>query len=232
MTLNQKGFTLIEVLLASVIFSVLTGITAWGYGQYLDVLGKRLFSDIPEMSSYRRFALMRRSIEGCFDYYVKSAGSDFMVPFFEGEKVGFTFVTRCPVFSDADVALARIAIKRDGESHTLIYGEESLRGTYLADATHKMQEEQTFVLMDGVSRFEISYFGLSSEGLTPEELMAEEDLRTYQWRPDFSGDRRGIMPAKVDMQVWKGDEPYRFLFYPGEGTKEKWSEFNSLRMIE
>ncbi len=232
MSLNQKGFTLIEVLLASLLFSVLTGITAWGYGQYLDVWEERLFSDVPEMLAYRRLALMRRSIEGCFDYYVKSATSDYMVPFFKGEKSGFIFVTRCPVFSDDNIALARIALSTIGESHSLIYGEESLKGTYLAGEIHKMGEEQTFVILDGVTRFEISYFGLSSREINTEEIMAEEDLRSYEWTPDFSGDKRGLMPAKVDMQVWKGDEPYRFLFHLGEGAREKWVEFNVQRLSE
>ena len=228
---SEQGFTLIEVLLASMIFAVLSGVVAWGYGQYLDVWEERLFSDVPELSAYRRLALMRRSIEGCYDYYVKSDASDFMVPFFEGDNSGFTFVTRCPVFSDTGIALCRIAFRQDGESYVLIYGEEGLSGTYLAGAAHKVREEHAFAVMDGVSRFEISYFGLSSEGLTDEELMAEEDLRTYEWTPGFSGDKRGLMPAKVDMQVWKGDETYRFLFHLGEGTGKKGAEFNGRRIM-
>ncbi len=230
--LNQKGFTLIEVLLASMIFSVLIGIAAWGYGQYIDVWEKQLFSDVPEMSDYRRLALMRRSIEGCFDYYVKSAKSDFMAPFFEGEKSRFTFVTRCPVFSDAPVALARITLKEEANLHALLYEEENLKGTYLTNATHNMKGEHGLVVMKDISGFEISYFGLSSEGLTAQELMAEEDLRTYQWSPDFSGDIRGLLPAKVDMQIRKGGETYRFLFHMGEGAREKWVTFNNERLLK
>ena len=228
---NEKGFTLIEVLLASLIFAILSGVTAWGYGQYLNVWEERLFSDVPEMSVYRRLALMRRSVEGCFDYYVKSAESDFMVPFFEGEKRGVTFITRSPVFSSADIALARIDFQQDGDQHTLVYGEESLSGTYLASATHKTQNEQSFVVMEEINRFEISYFGLSSEGLTDEELMSEEDLRFYQWSPDFSGDKRKLLPAKIDIQVWKGDATYRFLFHLGEGVKNKGGAFNAQRIM-
>lgn len=227
---NQRGFTLIEVLLASMIFAVLIGIAAWGYGQYMNIWQEKLFSDVPEMSAYRRLALMRRSVEGCLDYYVKSAKSEFMVPFFEGEKSGFTFVTRCPVFSDADMAIARITFKKDGELNSLVYGEESLGGTYLAVATHKIREEKSFVVMEDISGFDISYFGLSSEGLTAEELTSEEDLRTYQWSPDFSGDIRGLLPAKVDMQVRKGETVYRFLFHQGEGAREKWVTFNAQRL--
>lgn len=228
---NEKGFTLIEVLLASLIFAILSGITAWGYGQYLDVWEERLFSDVPEMSAYRRLVLVRRSVEGCFDYYVKSAESDSMVPFFEGEKGEVTFVTRCPVFSSADIALAHIAFQQDGDQHTLVYGEESLSGTYLASATHKIQKEQSFIVMTEISGFEISYFGLSSEGLSDEQLMSEEDLRFYQWSPDFSGDRRKLLPAKVDIQVRKGEAAYRFLFHLGEGVKNKGGAFNAQRIM-
>jgi len=228
---RSQGFTLIEVLLATLLFSVLIGIASWGYSQYLRVWESELFSDVPEMSAYRRLTLMRRSIEGIFDYYVTSAKSDFMVPFFEGRASGFVFVTRCPVFSEAEVALAHVRLDKHEDRYRLTYTEESLGETYLAVRKEGLDPNHTFIVMDDVSRYEIAYFGLSSEGLTPEQLSAETDLRTYKWTSDFSGGQRGLMPAKVDMQLQKEGKEYRFLFHLGEGARGKGSLFNAERIF-
>jgi prepilin-type N-terminal cleavage/methylation domain-containing protein len=225
--MTDDGFTLIEVLLATLLFSILIGMASWGYSQYLRIWESELFADVPEMTSCRRLALLRRSIEGVFDYYVKAPESDLMVPFFEANPSGFIFVTRCPVFSDAEVAVAQVRFEKEEGVYRLRYVEEPLIGTYLAVGKERLEPTHTFVAMDGIRQYEIAYFGLSSEGLTPEQLAGEVDLRTYQWTGDFSGAERGLMPAKVDIQLVCEERVYRFLVHLGEGCVQKGLSFNA-----
>ncbi len=217
---HDQGFTLIESLIATLIFSLLLGIATWGYSQYLKVWQEDRFTGMPEMETYRKVTLMRRSLESLFDYYVKDSDSSFLVPFFEGGKSRFLFVTRSPALVDSETALAQVSFRPDEGSYKLIYGEESLRGTYLRQKREELAQAKEMVVLNDIEKYDIAYFGPESP-----------ELKSFKWSEGFSAGNRAIMPTKVDLQVKVGGKEYRYMYHTGSGTAKKGFEFNAEKLM-
>ena len=110
---RTRGFTLIEVLISSMVLAVIIYLGTLSYSMFLSMWGERRLLDTKAVNKYRSHMLLRSSLESVYDYYVTDRANERLglyYPFFKGEKDEMEFVTLSSVFKKGFPAAARLRI--------------------------------------------------------------------------------------------------------------------------
>lgn len=119
----RSAFSLIEMLVAVVLLSLLIGVAVFSFRQQLLTISKVKTTGLNKVLDYHQ---LRSGIES-MAYYTVDHYDNLNQPmkqlhhFFRGTQDGFTYITLNPVFSK-DIALAQLSCK----DHQLLYFEEPL----------------------------------------------------------------------------------------------------------
>ncbi len=221
---NSAGFTLIEVLIATLILSMVVYLATISYAMFLDAWEKKRLSDISAIQEYRSRFLLRNALESMFDYYVtdpKSEKRDRRFPFFEGEKESLRFVTLSSVFHQGKPAVARIRLQKNeaDDSKALIYEEASLEQRYLRYNDDSLEYGNGMLICDNLKSLRIRYFGAWE---TKFDLLKDAFVTEYKWQETFEGNERNTIPDIIEMIVTSGAGETKLVFpimahSPGKG---------------
>ncbi|NKC17420.1 prepilin-type N-terminal cleavage/methylation domain-containing protein [Pseudoalteromonas sp. S4498] len=194
---NRTGFTLIEVLISMVIFSIVIALAVMSYRFSLQNLtSSNSRYDIDKLS---RVKLVNQQIREAFPYgYVDELGKT--VPFFIGKKEGFAFVTRSPVLISEPIAVSTLYIK----DRDLLYCEVPLGVVSLSSfKIHESNCEKSISFMSSQS-FEFQYFGwkdwLEFSNYYSEYLDIVVKPKPT-WNDTFYASQRKIMPLFIRIKV-------------------------------
>ena len=228
---NNGGFTLIEVLIATLVLSMVVYLATISYSLFLDTWQRKRLSDITAIQEYRTHLLLRNSLESIFDYYVtdpKSERSIRWYPFFKGGKESLEFVTLSSVFHKGKPAVARIRLKKGevDDLKALIYEETSLDQTYLKYNDDPIEYKNGMQIYDNLKTIRIRYFGVWEGRFDPAK---ETVVMEYKWQETFEGKERNAVPDTIEMIVESAEGETKLVFQVMAHSSKKGTFFNRER---
>ncbi len=217
--INNKGFTLIEVLIATIILTGIIYLAAISYSVFLDTWGREIAADKGTLDRYRKQALLRASLESIYDYYVTDPADEkkgIYYPFFKGTATSMEFVTLSSVFYGDVPAVARLEVVRGqaepeaGELCRLTYEEAPLDRNYVKYAGSSIRFKRSMVVYEGYQACRFRYFGEWKTKFIPEKNGFET---SYRWQNTFFGKERQTIPEKVEMMLDNGEGKVKLVFF-------------------
>ncbi|MEL0647373.1 type II secretion system protein [Pseudoalteromonas agarivorans] len=192
------AFTLVEVLVAMVIFSLVMTLSVTSYRYSLSTLTKE--DKNHKVKSLTTIKLINKQVRSLIPFIYRTEFNE-QVPFFEGITKRVSFITDKPIQVDSPIAVA-----------TLRVGEKSIEyceaeyGLFLLDniAREDMGCESPIVYMQGED-IELSYFGWK-DGFELSNYYSEYFSIAVKpkptWTSTFSAQKRKILPLfiKISMQ--------------------------------
>ena len=202
---RNAGFSLIEVLIATMILSALVYLATLSYSMFLNVWEQKKLTDTKAINDYRSHILFRSALESIYDYYVTDKANERIgryYPFFRGERDKFEFVTLSSVFSKGLPAVARLRLERQdmatGKYYNVIYEETPLDQTYIKYADVKSEYSHAMVVYTEVKKINIRYYGEWETRWVPERDNFET---VYKWQDTFDGAERNTIPETIELTI-------------------------------
>lgn len=206
------GFTLIEVLIATLILSLVIYAGTLSYSMFLDVWGKKRLEDTHAMRQYRYHVMLKAALESIYDYYVtdhRNERAGFYYPFFKGEREKIEFVTLSSAFKEGGPALARLRVSEQEEGRSLVYEEMPLDATYIKYNDFQPGYKYSFIAYSDVEKIAIRYYGEVERRMRAHR---EEFEILYDWTESFQGKSMKGIPKKIEIVIQGEDGAKKLLF--------------------
>ena len=195
--LNKKAYTLIEVLIAIVIFSAIVTIAATalnqGLWQYHVILDKGI-----NFWDNARYLWINKSLNSTVDYYVYSRG-DGWSPYFRGTQETISYISLSPLAGNKPVVAWIINERDDNGNRSLVYYELPVYAKDMKDIEREyvfgdFKKGNSTTILKGIENVDITFYGY--------------DIRNkqYTWSRDFDGRKKGLLPQVVKIDYRKVGE--------------------------
>jgi general secretion pathway protein J len=183
-----KGYTLIEVLVAVLIFTamlMLAGIALnQGLAQYHSLVEKGL-----NFWDYARKIWIDKSFNSATDYYCYTP-ADGWFPYFKGSRDGISYVSLAPFAGDLPVVVwIKSEDEGDGRRSLVYYEIPVYTKTYEEIDRYEISGDnkkgKSFKLLEGVRDIEFGFYGY------------DVVRRLYAWQDVFDGKKMKVLPTLV-----------------------------------
>ncbi len=185
-----KGFSLLEMLVAMTVLSMVIGISTYAYSMFIRQWDGHLGRFDEAQAQYQRLEWLAAALEDTLPYVVRD-DEGALGFYFLGRDEGLTLVTMSPIFGVGEPALIRVFREADeGDAWRLVYEEAPFAGTLLAHADQRMEFRHRLVIARGLLRPVFRYFGST-------------DLRSRSrsWFDEYDGIVRQFHPEKIELRL-------------------------------
>ncbi|CAH1568863.1 PilW family protein [Vibrio rotiferianus] len=203
--MKQKGFTLVEMLVASVIMMAVLLIASSSYGFFHD----RWFKDKNQFYTLvvqkKSQLMMLDVLNGALPYLVK--GDSKASYFFEGDRDQFEAVSDTPIFGSKP-AMIQLSVQAVGDgTYQILYKEAPITDSSFARTSSKPAFKYEKVLFENLTVAGFRYLGWQS--LEEKNHYLDEFEGKPTWNDDYSAQKVRTMPVAIAFTI--GDEVLRFL---------------------
>ena len=210
------GFTLIEVLIAISLLSVLLGVTFVATNVFMVGRQKGVNIVKERWSELRNLSLMKTVLESAYDYHVKSNvnlsryGPTIIRPFFHGQENQIEFIALSSIYNRNKAAIVSLLFEKNRaeKKGRIIYREASLKNRIIEFDNEKIEYGKELILVSEIELASIRYYGQQGQEWNPEALAFDA---IYGWSPTYFGSKKGFIPEKIEIVIT----------YSKAGTKEK-----------
>jgi prepilin-type N-terminal cleavage/methylation domain-containing protein len=193
-----RGFTLIEMLVAIVVLSIVIGISTYAYSLFARQWDGKLGRFEQAQAEYQRLEWLAAALEDTLPYVVRDAEGNIGF-YFLGRDEGLTLVTMSPIFETGTPALIRVFREPDGEGRwRLVYEEAPFRTDLLVRANQRMEFRHRLVVARDLPRPEFRYFGWAD--LNAMLYAAEQAGPGRSWFVEYDGLTRRYHPEKIELR--------------------------------
>lgn len=153
--MNKKAFSLVEMLVAVLLITLLIGVAIFSFRHQLLIINK---SETSGLSKVIDFNQLRTSIES-MKYYVVDEYDSFNNPlkdlhyFFKGNEKKMEYITKNPLFSD-EIALVNLIC----EDSKLVYIEEALYGRINFLSPKVLEDSKEKVFFNELEECKFNYY--------------------------------------------------------------------------
>ncbi len=192
-----RGFSLLEMLVAVVVLSMVIGISTYAYSMFIRQWDGHLGRFDEAQAQYQRLEWLAAALEDTLPYAVRDDKGELGF-YFLGRDEGLTSVTMSPVFGVGEPALIRVFREpEDGDTWRLVYEEAPFAGNVLVQADQRMEFRHRLVVARGLPRPEFRYFGWAD---LQSRVNAEESLSPgHAWFDEYDGLLRQFHPEKIEL---------------------------------
>ena len=196
---RQRGFSLLEMLVAIVVLSIVIGISTLAYSMMVRKWDGHLGQFDEAQAQYQRLEWLATALEDTLPYVVRD-DQDQLGFYFLGRDEGLTLVTMSPIFAVGEPALVRVFRELDEDgSWQLIYEEAPFAGTLLARANQRLKFRHRLVIARNLPRPVFRYFGWANIG---SRLTIDDTLGGQQsWFEEYDGLVRRFHPERIELQM-------------------------------
>lgn len=187
---QDRGYTLIEVLVAMTIFAVMIGLATMAFDQSLKQYRGLVEKGINFWGNTRNLMLCK-SFDCASDYYVRDNNGKWF-PYFHGNQDLISYVTLSPLVADVPVVvwIVKEALN-DGRFNVLYYElpvytktrQEVERDYVFGD----YKKGQAFRVLEKIDQLDISFYAY------------DKAKGAYAWAYDFEGEKRAGLPMVIKM---------------------------------
>ena len=212
----STGFSLVELLIAVVILSLVIGAGTFGFSLFTKHWARDREAFDRRISSFQRLELVHRALEDAIPWAVR-AQSGKIGFYFLGRDEGLTLVTGSPIFNPGRVAVIRFFRERAGpDEWRLVYEEAPLVGVRLREASQVLPFRHRLVVLRGLKGdVSFRYFGWESMEDRLRESGPGEAVPMPRWFADYDGLQRGQHPQRIGVSFDGAEAIY---FVPDRGN--------------
>lgn len=227
---KNKGYTLIEVLVSMVIFSVLITLAVSSYRYFFSSIGVKK-GQAYTLSLLTQRKIINTSIRGLEPYYYIDYDNKSKI-FFHGNKNNFSFISYRPSYLDEPLVISTFFIIESGRE--LHYCERALGSVQLKDYFFRESDCQDSKLYFSSENISFSYFGWKN-GFELSNFYSEYLSVAIQpkpnWRALYNSAETEVLPLFIKIKHAINNDliPPEFMFeLPDElpGAKRDKSEFS------
>ena len=194
-----KGFSLLEMLVAITVLSIVIGISTYAYSLFIRQWDGHLGRFDEAQAQYQRLEWLSAALEDTLPYVVRDDQGQLGF-YFLGRDEGLTLVTMSPIFNVGEPALIRVFREPDEDgTWRLVYEEAPFAGTLLVRADQRMDFRHRLVIARGLPRPEFRYFGWASLGSRLTIEAASPERRS--WFAEYDGLRRRFHPERIELRL-------------------------------
>jgi prepilin-type N-terminal cleavage/methylation domain-containing protein len=197
-----RGFSLLEMLVAIVVLSMVIGISTYAYSMFMRQWDGHLGRFDESQAQYQRLEWLATALQDTLPYLVRDDNNELGF-YFLGRDEGLTSVTMSPIFGVGEPALIRVFREpEDTGSWRLVYEEAPFAGNVLAYADQRMEFRHRLVIARGLPQPEFRYFGWAD---LQSSVSVEDTLSTGRaWFDEYDGLQRQIQPEKIELGLGSG----------------------------
>jgi prepilin-type N-terminal cleavage/methylation domain-containing protein len=196
---SQRGFSLLEMLVAIVVLSIVIGISTFAYSIFIRQWDGHLGRFDEAQAQYQRLEWLATALEDTLPYVVRDE-QDQPGFYFLGRDEGLTLVTMSPIFAVGEPALVRVFREPDEDgTWKLVYEEAPFAGTLLARSDQRMEFRHRLVVARDLTKPVFRYFGWANIGsrLTIDDAFGGQQY----WFDEYDGLVRRYHPEKIELRI-------------------------------
>lgn len=200
MNRQQRGFTLVELLIATSIMLMMLGMAMFGYQLYDKQWRKEKDNVSLAYEQLKTFDLFNSALHGIIPYLVNQ--KDKAGFYFLGKKDGFTAITGSPIVNVGYPAVIRIFTETDTKGqYRLVYEEASLKDTWLVGPAQRLKFSERIVVLQDIKDIEFQYFAVPDVNTPVEMDENDQVIDRRQWLNAHDGLTAFTHPEKVQINV-------------------------------
>lgn len=214
----QKGFTLIELMIAISILSLLLFTGAYSYSLMSERWGKELGQFSNSAKTTKNLALIQGLLTGVTPFVVvdKKRKPSF---FFIGANDSLLAVSNIGLFSNNYPEIFRLTtLKKENGLVDLIYQSESTERVLLTGTEQSIEFNKKIILFSDLNSVEFSYFGWKNIFI---KNYRTETGAQKKWFNNFSGIDKQLMPSLITLELIKDGKSLSFPIFL-ESDSEHW----------
>jgi general secretion pathway protein J len=200
---QDRGYTLIEVLVAMTIFAVMVGLATMAFDQSLTQYRGLVEKGINFWGNARNLMLCK-SFDCASDYYVRDSSGKWS-PYFHGNQDLISYVTLSPLVADVPVVVWIVKEALDDGRFNVLYYElpvytktrQEIERDYVFGDYKK---GQAFKLLEKIDQLDISFYAY------------DVTKGAYAWVYDFEGEKRVSLPITIKMSYVRGGKKSAMFF--------------------
>lgn len=194
-----KGFSLLEMLVAVTVLSMVIGLATYAYAMFIRQWDGHLGRFDEAQAQYQRLEWLAAALQDTLPYVVRD---DDGTPgfYFLGRDEGLTLVTMSPIFSIGEPALIRVfrEPEQDG-AWRLVYEEAPFVGDLLVRANQRLEFRHRLVIARGLPQPVFRYFGWTD--LQARLMAGELPTSVQSWFDEYDGLARRFHPEKIELRL-------------------------------
>ena len=200
---SLKGFSLLEMLVAMTVLSMVIGISTYAYSMFIRQWDGHLGRFDEAQAQYQRLEWLAAALEDTLPYVVRDDEGELGF-YFLGRDEGLTLVTMSPIFGVGEPALIRLFREPDdGDAWRLVYEEAPFAGTVLAYADQRMEFRHRLVIARGLPLPVFRYFGWA-------DLRSRVTVAERSWFDEYDGLVRHFHPEKIELRLGRDAAVFEF----------------------
>ncbi len=193
-----KGYTLIEVLIATAIFGAMVTLASMALNQ-----GLKQYQGLMERGlsfwDHARYIWIQRSFNSATDYYIYTRGEGW-TPYFIGDQEVISYVSLAPLAGDLPVVVwIRMEDDNNGKRSLVYYELPVYTKTYAeierASVFADYKKGSSIRLVEGVENLQVSFYGF--------DLIRREN----RWTSDYDARKKRSLPNLVKISY--GDDEHK-----------------------
>ncbi len=198
-----KGFSLLEMLVAMTVLSMVIGISTYAYSMFIRQWDGHLGRFDEAQAQYQRLEWLAAALEDTLPYVVRDDEGELGF-YFLGRDEGLTLVTMSPIFGVGEPALIRVFREPDeGDAWRLVYEEAPFAGILLAHADQRMEFRQRLIIARGMPLPVFRYFGWA-------DLRSRVTVAERSWFDEYDGLVRHFHPEKIEVRLGRDVAVFEF----------------------
>jgi general secretion pathway protein J len=196
-TFPSKGFTLIEVLVAMVIFSAIMVMGGMALNQ-----GLKQYQGLAERGlrfwDYAKNIWINKSLNSTIDYYVYTP-SERWFPYFKGDQDGISYVSAAPFAGNIPVVVWLKKETGENGRFNMTYYELPVYTMNYDDIDKKYffgdyKKGYSYKVLEGVESIQFSFYGF--------DLVKKQ----FIWEEQYEGSKRKMLPSLVKISFLRGGD--------------------------
>ena len=197
------GFTLIEMMIAMTILSMVMLLGTWSFSLFIDRWDGRLGYFSKHASQAKDFILLNEIVSGISPFVYRQNGQPSY--YFKLVDNQITGVTQNPIFNNNEFALFKLSVERSNSgSSYLLYKETKIQNLYQG-ATDTYDYEK--VLINDTARIDLSVFAWDNfkQKIAAEDPLISNSKAVPKWRSSYDASLSNLLPSKVSISTTDGN---------------------------
>lgn len=199
---KQKGFSLIELMIATALLSMVMFTGYFAYSLYTDKWQKRADHFWQLNQSALGTEAIIRTLEAASVYIVRDQKEQFSI-LFEGQQTGITLVTNTGLFSNETALINIKAIDQENGLQSLLYSEMPLNNTLLLNYPIEENWQYQHILVNDIAKINFQFYGWETlenavaGNLDSAELSIGETRVKRRWYTEHNLPNNRLLPNKL-----------------------------------
>jgi prepilin-type N-terminal cleavage/methylation domain-containing protein len=204
--MKARGFTLIEVLLAMILLSIVMYVGSLSFSIFSERWRKDMGGFNADVSDARRLLLLRQVLHGAANYLVRDI-DDRAVYLFYGDAKQLVFVSNSPILRGGQQALIRLTVETlENGQQQLKYSESAFIKQPVFQLSALPESTDSVVLLQS-ENIRFNYFGWQS--FAARVHYTESYQGSPNWQVAYDAKTIGVLPFAVNL-TWATNEPLIF----------------------